>query len=104
MAGNMQIFVLEKAVYEMEEKLKKTLKQIEEKIDLQDKKFKEYEKFLRSYEGGASLPAKIEGKDHIPGGEESEYGKNLQKEVAEKRKEEVKAKSLKRRKKKEEKI
>lgn len=60
MAGSMQILVLEKAVYELEEKVKGFFKLIEEKIDLQDEKFKEYEKFLRNFEGGVSLPEKIE--------------------------------------------
>ena len=60
MAGSMQILVLEKGLYELEEKVKKYLKQIEEKVDLQDEKFKEYEKFLRGFEGGTSFPKKVE--------------------------------------------
>lgn len=89
MAGSMQILVLEKAVYELEEMVKKVLKEINEKVELQDKKFEEYEKFLRNYEGGARLPAKVGEEKHVPGEKETEYGKNLQKEVAEKAKEKV---------------
>lgn len=63
MPDSMQIIVLEKLVYDLEETMKKFQFEINEKVSLQEEKIKRYEEFLRGFAEGSALPKKVE-KEH----------------------------------------
>ena len=67
MSGSMQIFVIEQRLYELEEKVFKFLKDVDDRLVVYEIKMGKYEEFLKNYEGGIKLPKTIENnlKGHV---------------------------------------
>jgi len=60
MSGSMQIFVIEQRQYELEEKMNKFIKEVNDILNLYKIKMEKYEEFLKNYEGGVKLPKTIQ--------------------------------------------